>query len=112
TLVTTTVSATLRAMTEAANNGFLLHTEQLVKIYGGRRVVDGVDINVRAGEVVGLLGPNGAGKTTTFYMTVGLVKPDGGKVFFDGKDVTRMSMHKRARRGISYLSQEPSVFRK
>src|SRR2546426_9820400 len=99
-------------MTEGANNNFLLHTEQLVKIYGGRRVVNGVEINVKAGEVVGLLGPNGAGKTTTFYMTVGLIKPNGGKVFFDGKDVTRMPMHKRARRGISYLSQEPSVFRK
>src|SRR5437867_3020977 len=71
-------------MTEVANNQVLLHTEGLVKIYGGRRVVDGVDINVKRSEVVGLLGPNGAGKTTTFYMTVGLVKPDGGKVFFDG----------------------------
>ena len=73
-------------MTEVANNHVLLHTEGLVKIYGGRRVVDGVDINVKRSEVVGLLGPNGAGKTTTFYMTVGLVKPDGGKVFFDTSD--------------------------
>jgi len=101
-----------RALSDAADNNVLLRTQGLVKIYGGRRVVDGVDIYVRAGEVVGLLGPNGAGKTTSFYMTVGLVKPNGGKVFFDGKDVTRMPIHKRARRGIGYLSQEPSVFRK
>src|SRR5579871_1598521 len=99
-------------LSDAENNGVLLRTQGLVKIYGGRRVVDGVDINVRAGEVVGLLGKNGAGKTTTFYMTVGLVKPNAGKVFFDGKDITRLPMHKRARRGIGYLSQEPSVFRK
>jgi lipopolysaccharide export system ATP-binding protein len=94
------------------NNNILLHTESLVKIYGGRRVVNGVDINVKRGEVVGLLGPNGAGKTTTFYMAVGLVKPDGGKVFFDGHEVTHTPMHRRARLGIGYLSQEPSVFRK
>lgn len=94
------------------NNPILLRTEGLVKIYGGRSVVNGVDINVKHGEVVGLLGPNGAGKTTSFYMTVGLVKPDGGKVFFDGHEVTHMPMHQRARLGIGYLSQEPSVFRK
>jgi len=100
-------------MAEVANNGeFLLRTDGLVKNYGERRVVNGVSINVRAGEVVGLLGKNGAGKTTTFYMTVGLVRPNAGKVFFDGKDVTRLPMHKRARRGMGYLSQEPSVFRK
>ena len=99
-------------MSEAPDNNALLRTQGLVKIYGGRRVVDGVDINVKSGEIVGLLGPNGAGKTTSFYMTVGLVKPNGGKVFFDGSDVTRMPMHKRARRGIGYLAQEPSVFRK
>jgi lipopolysaccharide export system ATP-binding protein len=99
-------------MSEAPDNNALLRTQGLVKIYGGRRVVDGVDINVKSGEIVGLLGPNGAGKTTSFYMTVGLVKPNGGKVFFDGRDVTRMPMHKRARRGIGYLAQEPSVFRK
>src|SRR2546425_7427660 len=99
-------------MTEGATNNFLLHTEELVKIYGGRRVVNGVEINVKAGEVVGLLGPNGAGKRTTFCMTVGLVSPDGGKVFFAGGDVTRVPMHKRARLGIGYLEQEPSVFRK
>ncbi len=93
-------------------NHELLHTKGLVKIYSGRRVVDGVDISVGKGEVVGLLGPNGAGKTTTFYMTVGLVKPDAGKVLFDGADVTHVPMHKRARLGIGYLAQEPSVFRK
>jgi lipopolysaccharide export system ATP-binding protein len=81
-------------------------------VYGGRRVVDGVDINVKSGEVVGLLGPNGAGKTTTFYMTVGLVHPNAGRVFFEGADVTHLPMHRRARRGIGYLAQEPSVFRK
>ncbi|HUK81207.1 MAG TPA: LPS export ABC transporter ATP-binding protein [Verrucomicrobiae bacterium] len=99
-------------MSEHPDNNILLHTEALVKVYGGRRVVDGVDINVKRGEVVGLLGPNGAGKTTTFYMTVGLVKPNGGKVFFDGKEITHVPMHRRARLGIGYLSQEPSVFRK
>jgi len=99
-------------LSDSPDNNVLLRTQGLVKIYGQRRVVDGVDINVRAGEIVGLLGKNGAGKTTSFYMTVGLVKPNGGKVFFDGKDVTRMPMHKRARRGMGYLSQEPSVFRK
>ena len=93
-------------------NGALLHTEGLVKVYGGRRVVNGVDINVGRGEVVGLLGPNGAGKTTTFYMTVGLVRPDEGRVFFDGREVTRTAMHRRARMGIGYLAQEPSIFRK
>jgi lipopolysaccharide export system ATP-binding protein len=100
-------------MAETSTNGkFLLHTEALVKVYGGRRVVDGVDINVKSGEVVGLLGPNGAGKTTTFYMTVGLVHPNAGRVFFEGADVTHLPMHRRARRGIGYLAQEPSVFRK
>jgi lipopolysaccharide export system ATP-binding protein len=99
-------------MSNAATNNILLHTEGLVKIYGDRRVVNGVDINVKRGEVVGLLGPNGAGKTTTFYMTVGLVKPNGGKVFFDGHEVTHMPMHRRARLGVGYLAQEPSVFRK
>ena len=94
------------------NNNILLRTAGLVKVYGGRAVVNGVDINVRRGEVVGLLGPNGAGKTTTFYMTVGLIKPNGGQVFFDGQDVTHVRMHQRARLGIGYLSQEPSVFRK
>jgi lipopolysaccharide export system ATP-binding protein len=99
-------------MTEPATNHVLLRTEGLVKIYGGRRVVNGVDINVKHGEVVGLLGPNGAGKTTSFYMTVGLVRPNAGKVFLEGQDVTRTPMHQRARLGMGYLAQEPSVFRK
>ena len=93
-------------------NDFLLRTDELVKIYHGRRVVNGVNICVRRGEVVGLLGPNGAGKTTTFYMTVGLIRPSAGRVFFDNHDITHLPMHLRARRGIGYLSQEPSVFRK
>lgn len=90
----------------------LLQTDKLVKVYGGRAVVNGVDINVRRGEVVGLLGPNGAGKTTSFYMIVGLVRPNSGRVLFDGKDVTSMPMFKRARSGMGYLPQEESVFRK
>ena len=90
----------------------LLKTEGLVKAYSGRRVVDKVDINVKRGEVVGLLGPNGAGKTTTFYMITGIIPPDNGKIIFDKKDITNMSMHHRARSGIGYLSQEPSIFRK
>jgi lipopolysaccharide export system ATP-binding protein len=87
-------------------------TDNLVKAYRGRHVVDGVSLEVDKGEIVGLLGPNGAGKTTTFYMVVGLVKPNAGKVFLDGKDITRMPMYARARLGIGYLAQEPSVFRK
>ena len=90
----------------------LLRTDKLVKIYGGRAVVNGVDINVRRGEVVGLLGPNGAGKTTSFYMIVGLVRPNSGKVIFRGEDVTRQPMFKRARAGMGYLPQEESIFRK
>jgi len=90
----------------------LLQTKGLVKRYGGRKVVDGVDVAVNRGEIVGLLGPNGAGKTTTFYMIVGLIDPNGGKIFFDNADITNLSMYKRARKGIGYLSQEPSVFRK
>ena len=90
----------------------LLKAEGLVKIYSGRRVVNGVNIHIKAGEVVGLLGPNGAGKTTSFYMLIGLVKPDDGKVEFMGKDVSQMPMYKRARLGMGYLSQEPSIFRK
>ena len=83
----------------------ILRTDKLVKIYNGRSVVNGVDIHVREGEIVGLLGPNGAGKTTTFYMIVGLVRPDGGKTYFHGKDVTLEPMYKRARLGMGYLPQ-------
>ncbi len=90
----------------------LLRTENLVKIYNKKRVVDGINISVKRGEIVGLLGPNGAGKTTTFYMIVGLVRPNDGKVLFDKEDITRVPMSHRARLGMSYLSQEPSIFRK
>jgi len=90
----------------------LLETKDLVKSYKKRRVVDRVDIVVKKGEVVGLLGPNGAGKTTTFYMIVGLIKPDKGKVVFDAQDITDLPMYRRAKYGIGYLSQEPSVFTK
>jgi lipopolysaccharide export system ATP-binding protein len=90
----------------------LLVTHKLVKEYRQRRVVNGVSIYVNAGEIVGLLGPNGAGKTTTFNIVVGLVKPDEGGVRFQGKDITKLAMHQRARLGIGYLTQEPSVFRK
>jgi lipopolysaccharide export system ATP-binding protein len=90
----------------------LLRAEGLTKSFVGRRVVDDVTIAVHAGEVVGLLGPNGAGKTTSFHMIVGLTRPDAGRVFLDGADVTSLPMYERARRGIGYLPQEPSVFRK
>jgi len=90
----------------------LLETQGLVKEYGKRRVVDSVAINVKRGEVVGLLGPNGAGKTTTFYMVTGIIPPDQGKIIFDQRDITKMPLHMRARCGIGYLSQEPSIFRK
>jgi len=89
-----------------------IRTEGLIKTYDSRNVVNGVDLNFKAGEVVGLLGPNGAGKTTTFYMIVGLVPPSKGTVSLDGQDVTRERMHERARHGIGYLPQEASVFRK
>ncbi len=89
-----------------------LATKDLVKSFASRRVVDGVSIDIRQGEIVGLLGPNGAGKTTTFYMVVGLYQPDEGEVNLKGMDITRLPMYKRARLGISYLSQEPSIFRK
>ncbi len=88
-----------------------LRTHQLTKSYGGRTVVRGVSLDVASGEVVGLLGPNGAGKTTTFYMTVGLTAPDSGRVLLDGIDVTDDPMYVRARKGIGYLPQEPSIFR-
>src|SRR6195256_3316612 len=88
-----------------------LRTQDLTKSYNGRTVVRGVSIEVASGEVVGLLGPNGAGKTTTFYMTVGLAAPDSGRVILDGLDVTDDPMYVRARKGIGYLPQEPSIFR-
>ncbi|OGX40658.1 MAG: LPS export ABC transporter ATP-binding protein [Omnitrophica WOR_2 bacterium RIFCSPHIGHO2_02_FULL_68_15] len=90
----------------------LLETQGLRKSYNGRRVVDGVEITVRRGEIVGLLGPNGAGKTTTFYMVVGLIPPESGRILFDGDEITRMPMYRRARAGIGYLAQEPSIFRR
>ncbi len=88
-----------------------LRTQELTKSYGGRTVVRGVSLHVASGEVVGLLGPNGAGKTTTFYMTVGLASPDSGRVFLNDEDVTGDAMYVRARKGIGYLPQEPSIFR-
>jgi lipopolysaccharide export system ATP-binding protein len=90
----------------------LLRSENLVKTYKKRTVVDHVSIQVAQGEIVGLLGPNGAGKTTTFYMTVGLIRPNEGKIFLDNHDITRLPMYKRAQAGIGYLAQEASVFRK
>jgi lipopolysaccharide export system ATP-binding protein len=87
-------------------------TDNLVKTYRNRNVVDGVSFHVQQGEVVGLLGPNGAGKTTSFYMVVGLIRPRSGRVMLDGQDITREPMYRRARLGIGYLAQEPSVFRK
>lgn len=89
-----------------------LSTEGLAKEYAQRRVVDGVTIHVNPGEIVGLLGPNGAGKTTTFNIVVGIVRPDQGEVLFEGEEITDLPMHERARAGIGYLTQEPSVFRK
>ena len=90
----------------------ILRTENLVKKYKSRTVVGGVSVEVKQGEIVGLLGPNGAGKTTTFYMTVGLIKPNSGKIYLDDKDITTTPMYKRAQLGIGYLAQEASVFRK
>ena len=90
----------------------VLRTDKLVKIYGERAVVNGVDINCHAGEIVGLLGPNGAGKTTSFYMVVGLVRPNSGRVYFEDREVTDYPMFKRARMGMGYLPQEESIFRK
>ena len=99
-------------MSKSPANGAMLATEKLVKEYKGRRVVNGVSITVNAGEIVGLLGPNGAGKTTSFNIVVGVVKPDEGTVRFNGRAITGLPMHQRARLGIGYLTQEPSVFRK
>jgi len=101
-----------RAASDADRAEPLLATNLLVKEYRGRRVVSAVSISVQAGEIVGLLGPNGAGKTTTFSIVVGLVRPDSGEVLFGGRRITRLPMHQRARLGMGYLTQEPSVFRK
>jgi len=90
----------------------LLKAEKLVKTYNKKNVVNGISIEVNKGEIVGLLGPNGAGKTTTFYMILGLVKPNAGQIFFNGKDITKEPVYKRARAGLGYLAQEPSIFRK
>src|SRR5690349_16597604 len=89
-----------------------LETKEISKTYRGRKVVDDVTVYVQQGEVVGLLGPNGAGKTTSFYMIVGLISPDSGRIMVDDQDITDLPMYQRARRGISYLPQEASVFRK
>ena len=88
-----------------------LEVKNLVKSYGGRPVVNGLSFSVARGEIVGLLGPNGAGKTTAFYMTVGLIQPDAGQVFFHGEEITNLPIHQRASMGMGYLAQEPSVFR-
>ena len=92
-------------------NKHLLSCQNLSKSYGGKKVVDALSFEVGKGEIVGLLGSNGAGKTTTFYMAIGLIKPDSGNVFFEGTDVTKLPLHKRAQMGMGYLAQEPSVFR-
>src|SRR4030043_516973 len=89
-----------------------LSAKGLTKIYHKRKVVNNIDLSISPGEVVGLLGPNGAGKTTTFYMIVGLIKPDEGAIFLNGEDISAEPMYKRARKGLNYLPQEPSVFRK
>jgi lipopolysaccharide export system ATP-binding protein len=104
--------ATAPSPSRRVEEKLLLSTHGLRKVYDGRAVVNGVDINVKPGEIVGLLGPNGAGKTTTFYMIVGLVPPNDGTVLFDGEDATRLPMYKRARLGMGYLPQEESIFRK
>ena len=110
--LTTLSSAQAELGEAAAESPRQLRAERLTKSYTGRTVVKGVSIDVRSGEVVGLLGPNGAGKTTTFYMIVGLTRPNDGRVFLGADDVTELPMYQRARRGISYLPQEASVFRK
>ena len=109
---TTRASTAQTSPPTAAEIDNVLQTDELVKIYGGRAVVNGVNINARAGEVVGLLGPNGAGKTTSFYMIVGLIRPNSGRVMFSGTNVTDYPMFKRARLGMGYLPQEESIFRK
>ena len=98
-------------MAESNRSDLLVETRGLVKEYRRRRVVNGIAMNVREGEIVGLLGPNGAGKTTSFYMITGLIRPTSGHVYFKGQDVTRLPMYRRARMGLGYLAQEPSIFR-
>lgn len=97
---------------QQANGKAILRSENLVKIYGKRKVVNNVSLKVKQGEIVGLLGPNGAGKTTSFYMITGLILPNSGKIFLDGDNITKLAMYKRARRGVAYLPQEASIFRK
>ena len=99
-------------MSTDTTNEAVLRAENLKKIYGKRTVVKDASVFVRKGEVVGLLGPNGAGKTTTFYMITGMIKPNAGKIFIDNKNITKMAMYRRARKGVSYLPQEASIFRK
>lgn len=94
------------------NEEYLVEADELIKTYSGKNVVNGVSLNVSRGEIVGLLGPNGAGKTTSFYMITGLVRPNGGHVYLDGRNVTTIPMFQRARLGMGYLSQEPSIFRR
>jgi lipopolysaccharide export system ATP-binding protein len=111
-MITATHSSPAHAGAKEAVAPDVLATQELFKIYGGRAVVNGINVNVKAGEIVGLLGPNGAGKTTTFYMIVGLVRPNSGSVLFRDKDVTAYPMFRRARLGMGYLPQEESIFRK
>jgi lipopolysaccharide export system ATP-binding protein len=99
-------------MNENMDKDILLDARELVKAYHGKRVVDQISLKVSRGEVVGLLGPNGAGKTTSFYMITGLIRPDSGSVFFENEDVSKIPMYKRARKGMGYLAQNPSIFRK
>lgn len=98
--------------TVGSDQRMLLRSEDLVKVYSKRKVVNGVSIEVRQGEIVGLLGPNGAGKTTTFYMITGMIRPTAGRIFLNGQEITNLPMYRRAQMGIAYLSQEPSIFRK
>jgi lipopolysaccharide export system ATP-binding protein len=109
---TAPVSAREASIPVPTKKEMVLTTEELVKVYGGRAVVDGINMHVGAGEIVGLLGPNGAGKTTSFYMIVGLVRPNSGRVIFSNNDVTNYPMYRRARLGMGYLPQEESIFRK
>ena len=97
---------------ESSGNRIILRTEGLVKIFKKREVVNGVSLKITQGQIVGLLGPNGAGKTTTFRMVVGILTPNKGKIYLDGKSITKLPMYKRARKGINYLPQEPSIFKK